>query len=32
MKKSSEDIIAELKKRPAEKPLSLSELALIREI
>jgi hypothetical protein len=32
MKRSSEDIVAEIKKRPPEKPLSLSELANLREV
>jgi hypothetical protein len=32
MKRSSEDIVAEIKKRPPEKPLSLSELATLREV
>ena len=32
MKRSSEDIVLELRKRPAEKVLSLNELAMIREI
>lgn len=32
MKRTSEDIIVELRKRPPEKPLSLSELAMLREI
>lgn len=32
MKRSSEDIVADIKKRSSEKPLSLSELATLREI
>lgn len=32
MKRLSEDIIADIKKRVPDKPLSLSELATLREI
>lgn len=32
MKRSSEDIVAELKKRTPDKALSLSELATLRDI
>ena len=32
MKKSSEDVVQEIRKRPIDKPLSLTELASIRDI
>ncbi|KAM3134586.1 hypothetical protein pb186bvf_013228 [Paramecium bursaria] len=32
MKKSSEDVVQEIRKRPIDKPLSLTELAAIRDI
>lgn len=32
MKKQNEDIVAEIRKRQPDKPLSLTELATIREI